>query len=139
MEILFLVGRILFSFLFVMSGLSHFMQRQAMTGYAQSVGAPAPAVSVPATGTLIIIGGLSVGLGVLADLGALLLVPFLFSTAFIFHAFWEHEDPQTRQVELAHFMKDLALAGAALAIFYLYNQLQGQAELSLTDPLFGRG
>jgi hypothetical protein len=33
----------------------------------------------------------------------------------------------------------MALTGAALVIFYAYNQLQDEAGLSLTDPLFGRG
>jgi hypothetical protein len=38
-----------------------------------------------------------------------------------------------------HFGKDIALAGAALVIFYAWNQLQGDAGLSITDPLFERG
>jgi hypothetical protein len=32
-----------------------------------------------------------------------------------------------------------ALLGGAIIVFYLYNQLQGDAGLSLTDPLFSRG
>jgi hypothetical protein len=44
-----------------------------------------------------------------------------------------------RQMEQVQFSKDLALAGAALVMFYAWNQLQGDAGLSITDPLFGRG
>jgi hypothetical protein len=33
----------------------------------------------------------------------------------------------------------MALAGGALVLFYAYNQLQGDAGLSITDLLFGRG
>jgi hypothetical protein len=33
----------------------------------------------------------------------------------------------------------MALAGGALVLFYAYNQLQGDAGLSIIDPLFGRG
>jgi hypothetical protein len=40
---------------------------------------------------------------------------------------------------MAHFMKNMALAGGALVLFYTYNQLQGDAGLSITDPLFARG
>jgi hypothetical protein len=40
---------------------------------------------------------------------------------------------------MAHFMKNMAMAGGALVLFYAYNQLQSEAGLSITDPLFGRG
>ena len=140
MDVVFLVGRILFSFLFVMSGLTgHLQNRELVTGYARSAGAPAPALMVPATGVAIIVGGLAVALGVWADLAALGIAAFTVSTAFIIHGPWKQRDPQMRQQETVHFMKDLALAGAALFLFYAYNQLQGDAGLSLTDPLFDRG
>jgi putative oxidoreductase len=96
-------------------------------------------VTVPLTGAVIIVSGLGVILGVLPDLAALLLAGFLFLTAFIIHAFWRVQDPQMRQMEQIHFSKDLALAGAALVMFYAWNQLQGDAGLSITDPLFSRG
>jgi hypothetical protein len=55
------------------------------------------------------------------------------------HAFWKEEDPQMQQNQMAHFMKNIAMAGGALVIFFTYNQLQGDAPLSITDPLFDRG
>jgi putative oxidoreductase len=139
MDMVFLIGRILFGVLFVYSGFGHFAAREAMQGYARQAGAPAPAVTVPLTGVVIIVSGLAVILGVLPDLGALLIAGFLLLTAFIIHAFWRVEDPQMRQMEQIQFSKDLALAGAALMAFYAWNQLQGDAGLSITDPLFGRG
>jgi hypothetical protein len=36
-------------------------------------------------------------------------------------------------------MKNMALAGGALVPFYAFNQLQADAGLSITDPLFERG
>jgi uncharacterized membrane protein YphA (DoxX/SURF4 family) len=139
MDVLFLIGRILFGVLFVYSGFGHFAAGEAMQGYARQAGAPAPAVTVPLTGAVIIVSGLGVIFGVLADVAALLIAAFLFLTAFIIHAFWKLEDPQMRQMEQIQFTKDLALAGAALVIFYAWNQLQGEAGLSITDPLFSRG
>jgi putative oxidoreductase len=68
-----------------------------------------------------------------------LIAGFLFLTAFIIHRFWRIQDPLARQMEQIQFSKDLALAGAALVIFYAWNQLQADAGLSITDPLFGRG
>ncbi len=40
---------------------------------------------------------------------------------------------------MAHFMKNMAMTGGALVLFYTYNQLQDDAGLSITDPLFSRG
>jgi putative oxidoreductase len=139
MDVVFLIGRILFGVLFVFSGFAHFAAAEAMQGMARQQGAPAPQLTVPLTGAVIIVSGLAVILGVLPDLAALLITGFLFLTAFIMHAFWKVQDPQTRQMEQVQFSKDLALAGAALVIFYAWNQLQGDAGLSITDPLFGRG
>jgi putative oxidoreductase len=139
MDVVFLIGRILFGVLFVYSGFGHFAAGEVMQGVARQRGAPNPAVTVPLTGAVIIASGVAVMLGVLADLGALLLTGFLFLTAFIIHAFWKFDDPQMRQMEQVQFFKDLALAGAALMLFYALNQLQGEAGLMITDPLFDRG
>ena len=94
---------------------------------------------VPLSGIMAVAGALSVMLGVWADLGALLLVAFLLPVAFFMHAFWRETDEQTKSNQMAHFMKNMAMAGGALILFYAYNQLQGEAGLSITDPLFGRG
>jgi len=138
MDVVLLAGRILFVVVFLLSGVSHFAQREALTQYAKAYKAPAPALLVPLTGAVLVAGSLSVVLGIWADLGALLIVAFLIPTSFFMHAFWKEPDPQQKQNQMAHFMKNLALAGGALVIFYLYNQIQGEAPLSITDPLFER-
>jgi putative oxidoreductase len=102
-------------------------------------GVPAPEVLVRLSGLMAVAGGLSVLLGIWADLGALIIVAFLLPVAFFMHAFWKEADEQAKANQLAHFMKNMAIAGAALVIFYTYNQLQGDAGLSITDPLFSRG
>jgi hypothetical protein len=54
------------------------------------------------------------------DVGAWLLVLFLFAAAVRMHAFWKEEDETARQMEMAHFMKNMALAGAAIVFYVLY-------------------
>jgi uncharacterized membrane protein YphA (DoxX/SURF4 family) len=137
MDVVFLAGRILFAVLFLSSGLTVHMSRQGV-GYARAYGAPAPELMVPLSGAAIVAGGLAVALGIWADLGALILAAFVLSIAPIMHAFWKEEDEQMKGIQQAQFMKNIALAGAALIVFYAYNQLQGAADLSITDPLFGR-
>jgi putative oxidoreductase len=139
MDVVFLIGRILFGVLFVSSGFGHFAAAEAMQGVARQQGAPAPAVTVPLTGAVIIAAGLGVIVGVWPDLAALLIAGFTVLTATIIHGFWKAPDAQTRQMEQVQFFKDLGLAGAALMIFYAFNQLQGKAALLITDPLFAQG
>lgn len=118
MEILLLIGRILFGAFFIMSGINHFTNVKMMSGYAGSKGVLAPGLAVIATGVLLLAGGLSVVLGVLPVIGLLLLILFLVPTSFIMHDFWTIENPQQRMGEQVNFMKNLALTGAALALMY---------------------
>ena len=114
-----IVGRVLFSLLFISSGVAHLTKLQAMTGYVQYKKVPAAKLSVIVTGLMLIIGGLYVALGIYADLGALLLTIVLLLSAFKMHDFWTVTDAQAKQSEMTSFMKNLALAGASLIIFVL--------------------
>ena len=117
MDIIFIVGRILFALIFINSGFAHFAQREAMTGYAQFKKVPAAKLAVPLTGLMILVGGLSVVLGFWADLGALLLAAFLVVSAFMMHNFWTMDDATQKMNETVSFFKNLSMAGAALIIF----------------------
>jgi uncharacterized membrane protein YphA (DoxX/SURF4 family) len=88
------------------------------------------------TGLLLLLGGLSVLLGIWGDLGALLLLVFLLPTAFMMHGFWRETDPTAKQMEMIQFNKDVALAGAALAFLWVFSQDPG---LTITGPLFSMG
>ena len=119
MTTLFWIGRILFAMLFIASGVGHLAQREASVAYAEAKGLAAAGVLVPLSGLMIIAGGLSILLWSWVDLGAWLLVLFLFATALKMHAFWK-EEGEARQVEMANFMKNVSLAGAAIVFFVLY-------------------
>jgi uncharacterized membrane protein YphA (DoxX/SURF4 family) len=140
MEVLFLIGRVLFSAVFVLSALTaHFIGYRQGVEYARAYNSPAPEFGVLVTGVMAFAGGLMVALGLWADLGALVVAAFLLVITPIMHAFWNETDEQMRATQTAMFLKNFALLGGALIIFYVYNQLQGDAGLSITDPLFGRG
>ena len=134
MDIVLLVGRVLFGALFLGSAVGHLRQTAAMAGYAASRGVPMAALATRVTGVQIALGGLSVILGVWGDLGALLLAAFLVPTALLIHGFWKESEPMARQMEMVQFNKDLALAGAALAFFWVFSQ--DAVGLTLTGPLF---
>ena len=138
MDAVFLVGRILLAIPFIQSGLMMHFSRQGVE-YARNYNAPAPELTVPLSGAAIVAGGLSVALGIWGDLGALVLAAFSLAVLPIMHAFWREEDAQAQQMQMVNFVKNISMAGGALILFYAFNQLQGEAGLSITDPLFGRG
>jgi putative oxidoreductase len=139
MDVVFLIGRVLLALIFVFSGLTvHILGRKEGVEYARAAGSPLPELGVPLTGVVAIAGGLMIALGIWADLGALLVAAFLLVITPIMHAFWRETEPQMRTIQTVMFMKNAAILGGALIVLYAYNELQGEAALSITDPLFGR-
>ena len=136
MDVLVLIGRILFVALFLPAAVNHFTHTDMMTGYAQARGVPAARAGVLGSGVLLLLGGLSVLLGVWPDLGALLLAVFLIPTALLMHQFWKETDPQAKQMEQIQFSKDIALAGASLMLVGLFAALGDQLGLVIAGPLF---
>jgi len=119
MDLIIVIGRILFGGFFLMSGINHFTKLEAMTGYAKYKKLPAAKLGVLVSGLALVTGGISIILGYYADLGALLLAIFLVLAAVIFHNFWKETDATAKQNEMLGFMKDIALAGAALILLAL--------------------
>lgn len=136
MDVLVLIGRVVFALLFLGSGFGHLAQRQMMAGYAAGKGVPAAPVMVVLTGLQILVGALMVALGIWPDVGALLLVAFLVPTAFLMHGFWAETDPEAKVMEQTQFLKDLSLAGAALVMFAVFAHLGDKLGLVLVGPLF---
>lgn len=136
MDVLVLIGRILFCVLFLNSAVGHLTKTKAMAGYAASRGVPAPVAATAGSGVLLLAGGLMVLFGVWADLGALLLAVFLVPTALQMHPFWKETDEQARTVEMITFFKDLSLAGATLMLLAFFSYAGHDLGLTLTGPLF---
>ena len=118
MDIVLLVGRILFGGFFIMSGLNHFQNVGMMSGYAGSKNVPFPRLAVIGSGVMLVAGGASVLLGIVPVVGLLVLVLFLLSTLATMHDFWNLKDPQQRAAEQVNFLKNVALIGASLALVY---------------------
>jgi len=136
MDVVILIGRILFFLLFAASAIGHLTQREMMSQYATQRGVPLAGVLVPLTGAQIMVGALMILLGIWPDLGAALLFVFLIPTALLMHAFWKLSDAAERQQDQVHFLKDVALAGAALMLFGFFQQFGAELDLVVTDPLF---
>lgn len=134
MDALYLIGRILFSAIFLMSGVGHLTKLDSMSRYAASKGAPAPKPMTAITGLMILAGGLSVLLGVYMEVGAWLLVFFLLPTSFVMHDFWAIDDPMEAQAQQAQFMKNMAMTGAALVLYWMVQSF-GYGPYTLGSPM----
>lgn len=135
MSFVVLVGRILFAALFLGSAVGHLTRTEGMAAYAKAKGVPMAWLATFVSGILLALGGLSVLLGVWADLGALLLAIFMIPTALFMHAFWR-ETGEARMMEMIQFQKDMALGGAALMLLGLFSIAGDSLDLTLTGPLF---
>lgn len=116
MSVVLLIGRIILGGYFLYAGIHHFTSLEYMSGYARMKGTPAPKAAVAGSGVLLVLGGLSLLLGVLPMIGCILLLIFLAGVSPMMHDFWKVQDPQQRAGEMINFTKNLALAGAVLMI-----------------------
>ncbi len=123
-----LVGRILFSFIFIMAVMGHFTQQDI--SYAASAGVPLASIAVPLSGIIAFLGGLSIAFGYKAKLGAWLIILFLIPVTLIMHNFWAVSNQMMAQMQMAMFFKNLSMVGAALLIAYY-----GSGPLSLDKKL----
>jgi putative oxidoreductase len=136
MEVVEVIGRVVFALIFLDYGSTHLRQRQAIVAFARTFNAPSPEITVPLTGVMMVLGGLAIALGVWPDVGALLIILFLLPAAFTAHAYWRESDPGMQAVQRSQFWKNISLAGAALFIFAIAIDLGDDFPASLVGPLF---
>jgi putative oxidoreductase len=128
-----LVGRILFSLYFLVSGAAFHISRSKMAEqYAQSAGFPIPQVAGWPTGVWMVAGGLSVALGIWPDIGALMLAAFAIPAAAWFHRFWEIEDPVQQQIQQGFFGRNVIIVGACLVMFAFFVTAGDSIRYSIT-------
>ncbi len=136
MDVIVLIGRILFVAIFLASGFAHLGQARNMAGFVGSMGIPNALLLVQVSGIQMLVGGLMVLLGIWMDLGFLILAAFLVPAALLIHPFWKVDDPAQMNVERAQFMKNISLTGACLALFALVAFVGPELGLTITEPLF---
>lgn len=111
-------GRVLISFMFIMSGIGKITGLEGQQGYMEMMGVPGfliyPAILVE------VLGGLAVLLGYQARIGALLLAGFCVVSGVLFHF-----DPSD-QMQMISFYKNLAIAGG-----FLFIVAMGPGKLSI--------
>ena len=109
-----LIGRILFSAIFILSVFGDFSQKSIAA--AAQAGVPFPHILTPLAGLLALVSGLSILVGYRARLGAWGIVLFLVVVTPVMHNFWSPTDPAVVEMRQINFMKNVSMLGAALLI-----------------------
>lgn len=116
MKIIVLIGRILFSLVFIVKSFEHFTGEKIQEAVANGV--PMPQLLVPLAGVIALVGGLSILFGFKAKLGAWLLVIFLLPVSIYMHQFWTASSSFGEMMHSYCFWKNISMLGASLMITY---------------------
>jgi len=110
-----LIGRILLSVVFLVSGTIKIMGYSQMVGFTAAKGLPLPGVSIACAAALEILGALAMLAGFQVRIVAWLWILYLIPVSFLFHSFWKMEG-MVRQDNMVHFLSNLAMMGGLLYV-----------------------
>ncbi len=108
-------GRIALAVIFVMSGLTKFMDLGATAGAVASKGLPMPMVMATLAAVAELGGGLLIVIGWQTRFAALALVLFTLVATYVFHGFWNMEGA-ARESNMIHALKNLSIVGGLLML-----------------------
>ncbi len=109
------IGRLVAGAYFIFNGLNHFFNARMLASYAAAKGVPAPEFLVVCAGVLILLGGISLILGLWPRVGVGMIVLFLVIVTPAIHTFWSETGMQ-RTADVINFTKNLGLLGAVLSL-----------------------
>lgn len=105
-----LLGRILLSVIFLLSGFGKLTAISGTAGYFGAMGLPVPTVTAVVVGLIELLGGLAILLGFQTRIAAWVLAIFTIATALVAHTGWADQN------QMIHFMKNLAITGGFLLL-----------------------
>ena len=108
------IRRALLSAVFLSASVNVIQNAEHMTAPAEALGLPEPENMVRLHGTVNLIGGLMLLLGIKPKLAAWTLVGNIIPTTLGGHQFWAEEDEGDKIGQMVHFLKNLAILGGLL-------------------------
>ena len=110
-----LIGRILFSLIFLVSGTFKVAMYSGMVQMAGSKGLPLPGVAIACAAALELLGALAMIAGFRVRIVAWLWILYLIPLSFIFHNFWAMKGME-QQDNMVHFLLNVGLMGGLLYV-----------------------
>jgi len=105
-----LLGRILLSIIFILSGFGKLTNIAGTAGYFASYNLPLPTATAVIVGLIELLGGIAVLIGFQTRIAAYILAIFSIATALVAHMGWADV------MQLINFQKNLAMAGGFLVL-----------------------
>lgn len=110
-----LVGRILLSIMFIISGFNKIGGFEGTAGYIASKELPMPQILAVLTILVELGGGIMILIGWKARWAALALAGFVLLAAFLFHSFWAMPEAQ-KMAQSQSFWKNITIGGGMLMV-----------------------
>jgi putative oxidoreductase len=110
-----LVGRILLSIIFLLSGITKIAGWSNMTELLASKHLPLPTVALAIAIIIEIGGALCLIFGLQTRLAAWIMFLYLIPTTLMFHNFWTFQDGMRMDMQV-HFLKNIAIMGGLLMV-----------------------
>lgn len=110
------LGRVLMSLIFLASAANKLQSWQGTIEAMAAKGIPAPDALLSVAVGLELVGAAMLVLGLYARWGAVVLLLFLVPVTIVMHNFWTLPEGQQRMAEMAHFMKNVTIAGGLLFV-----------------------
>ena len=130
-----LIGRFIVGVFYLYYGINNFVDFAGMSGYAAYKGVPMPGLAVIVGALLLLIGGVSILGGYRPVVGITALVIFLLPVTMLMHNYWTITDPQMRAIEQGLWMRNMALAGAALFLLAVPRPWSWSMDQLLAQPM----
>ena len=120
MEVLFLIGRILFGGVFLMFGLMHFMKKKEMIEWIKTKEVGVPVLANFVAGLILVLSGICIVFGIFPQVAFILLIIFLIVVSFVMHDFWNiKNDNKEKMNQIIFFMYNVALLGANIMLLWI--------------------
>lgn len=110
-----LLGRILISVIFLLSGIVKVMNFSGMVAFMASKGMPIPNVMIAGALVVEILGALCLITGFQTRIASLIMFLYLIPTTLMFHNFWTMQGAM-RTDNQVNFLKNLAIMGGLLMV-----------------------
>jgi putative oxidoreductase len=128
-----LLGRILLSAIFIISGLSKIGNFGATHQVMLDHGVPMASIFLLGSILIEVGAGVSVLLGLKARWGAALLIVYLIPVTLIFHNFWAYQGAE-HQMQLVNFLKNISIMGGLAQLVAM-----GPGPISIDQSRYHRG
>jgi putative oxidoreductase len=111
-----LIGRLLLAVLFLVSVYGKVYGYDATVAYMASKNLPAIPLLLGLAIIIEFLGGLSLLLGYKVRFMAIILILYLIPVTYFMHNFWTAQDPHEQNMQMFHFLKNVAIIGG---LFYV--------------------